>query len=182
MPLTYDDYLMHYGVKGMKWGVRKESSVDKQAVKRDAKEYAKSGFRTTGRGSDKTMVLPKSTQEKYDKDEAYKEAFDDRVETLKKRKKAVKKAGAALVAYGLIDQLIFGGAFRKTLVGVGKIAGTAAYNAGKNIVESQMTTDKAHVYITETGKNIRNARPNFGRTTTQVFPKEVTRGLRSLTR
>ena len=157
----YDDYLMHYGVKGMKWGVRKESSVDKQAVKRDAKEYAKSGFRTTGRGSNKTMVLQKSTQEKYDKDEAYKEAFDDRVETLKKRKKAVKKAGAALVAYGLIDSLLLGGTLSKTMVGLSAVAGSAAYNVGKNIVESQMTTDKAHVYITETGKIIRNARPNF---------------------
>lgn len=26
MEVTYDDYLMHYGVKGMKWGVRKRRS------------------------------------------------------------------------------------------------------------------------------------------------------------
>lgn len=26
MDVTYDDYLMHYGVKGMKWGVRKRRS------------------------------------------------------------------------------------------------------------------------------------------------------------
>lgn len=35
--LTYEDYLTHYGVKGMKWGVRKAEKNAKQEVKRQAK-------------------------------------------------------------------------------------------------------------------------------------------------
>ena len=30
MTLTYDNYLEHYGVKGMKWGVRKDEEVLKR--------------------------------------------------------------------------------------------------------------------------------------------------------
>lgn len=37
MTLTYDDYLAHYGVKGMKWGVRKADKKAKREVKRQAK-------------------------------------------------------------------------------------------------------------------------------------------------
>lgn len=37
MTLTYDDYLMHYGVKGMKWGVRKADKKANREVKRQAK-------------------------------------------------------------------------------------------------------------------------------------------------
>lgn len=35
--LTYEDYLAHYGVKGMKWGVRKAEKKAKREVKRQAK-------------------------------------------------------------------------------------------------------------------------------------------------
>lgn len=37
MTITYDDYLMHYGVKGMKWGVRKAEKKAAREVKRQAK-------------------------------------------------------------------------------------------------------------------------------------------------
>lgn len=37
MALTYDDYLMHYGVKGMKWGVRKGEKKAAREVKRQVK-------------------------------------------------------------------------------------------------------------------------------------------------
>ncbi len=39
MDLSYDDYLAHYGVKGMKWGVRKDEAVGRIKAKRQkAKE------------------------------------------------------------------------------------------------------------------------------------------------
>lgn len=37
MTITYDDYLMHYGVKGMKWGVRKAEKKAAREVKRQEK-------------------------------------------------------------------------------------------------------------------------------------------------
>lgn len=39
----YDDYLIHFGVKGMKWGVRKDKykSADKQTRKKMREEYKK---------------------------------------------------------------------------------------------------------------------------------------------
>lgn len=37
MTLTYDDYLAHYGVKGMKWGVRRADKKANREVKRQAK-------------------------------------------------------------------------------------------------------------------------------------------------
>ena len=42
--ITYDDYLQHYGVKGMKWGVRKdrgERTPEQQARRDKAKSVAK---------------------------------------------------------------------------------------------------------------------------------------------
>ena len=35
--ITYDDYLQHYGVKGMKWGVRKDRGerTPEQQARRD---------------------------------------------------------------------------------------------------------------------------------------------------
>lgn len=44
MTLTYDNYLEHYGVKGMKWGVRKsdkERTPEQQARRDKAKSVAK---------------------------------------------------------------------------------------------------------------------------------------------
>ena len=46
--LTYDEYLEHYGVKGMKWGVRKNRTGHVKAVVR----------RTPLRGSDESKKDP----------------------------------------------------------------------------------------------------------------------------
>lgn len=37
----YDDYLEHHGVKGMKWGVRRQRKKERKALKKASKKMAK---------------------------------------------------------------------------------------------------------------------------------------------
>ncbi len=39
--MTSDLYLSHHGVKGMKWGVRKQRRLERKEFNRDVKEYRK---------------------------------------------------------------------------------------------------------------------------------------------
>ena len=64
--------LYHYGVKGMKWGVRKQT---KQA-KKDAKEFARAKM-FYGEGAGNRRKLIKNTVAQRSKDPAYKKAFDE---------------------------------------------------------------------------------------------------------
>lgn len=70
MPL-YQPYLMHYGVLGMKWGVRKQQ---RQAQK-DAKEYARAKmFYGEGAGNRRKLIKAKVNERSKNAD--YKKAFD----------------------------------------------------------------------------------------------------------
>ena len=69
MPLDEEAALEHYGVKGMKWGVRREA-------KRDANKFAKAKM-YYGEGAGTQRKLIKATVEsKRKKDSQYGEAFD----------------------------------------------------------------------------------------------------------
>lgn len=88
------DELYHYGVKGMKWGVRKSygSSNDvqskKQAYKQAKKEYNKS-FKTAYRKAGGAYSLSKT---KRQENEERWEDVADKAENLKTKKQAYKQA------------------------------------------------------------------------------------------
>jgi hypothetical protein len=96
---TDEDFLEHYGVKGMKWGQRKATptgashKVNKEASK-DAKEYARSKmFYGDGAGNRRKLINAK-VEEKSKRIEGYKKAFDHHVQTQDMSKhsdKAVKE-------------------------------------------------------------------------------------------
>lgn len=77
------EFLEHFGVKGMKWGVRNSSSgasgvskrTDREASK-DAKEFARAKmFYGTGAGT-RRKLIKESVEAKRKKDPAYGKAFD----------------------------------------------------------------------------------------------------------
>ena len=68
MSLVYQDYLIHYGVKGMKWGVRRKA-------RKDANEFAKAKmFYGQGAGTRRKLIKAKVEQRSSDPD--YKKAFE----------------------------------------------------------------------------------------------------------
>lgn len=77
--LTVDEFLEHYGVKGMQWGVRKapgvSGRVNRDAAK-DAKEFARAKqFYGKGAGTRRKLIKAK-VEEKSKRSGDYKKAFD----------------------------------------------------------------------------------------------------------
>ena len=76
-----EDFLAHYGVKGMKWGVRRNSIPGVSArtsreAKKDATEFAKAKmFFGEGAGTRRKLIKAQ-VESKSAKDPSYKKAFD----------------------------------------------------------------------------------------------------------
>lgn len=79
--ISAEDYLAHFGVKGMRWGVRKDrpsgvsAKINRDAAK-DAKEYARAKqFYGEGAGTRRKLIKAK-VESKSKHSASYKKAFD----------------------------------------------------------------------------------------------------------
>ena len=128
--------LMHYGVKGMKWGVRKAAKSSKPLTDKQVKKYAKKGYAqdsfrsnktVAGKvwdaytGAHKTVASAKyeTSSKKQNRERAEKyldEKKSDRKQTSKNLKKTAAKGATAVAgtlaklgtAY-VADQVFYGG-------------------------------------------------------------------------
>lgn len=93
-----DEFLAHFGVKGMRWGVRKNnlpgvSASTNREAKKDAGEFARAKM-FYGEGAGTRRKLIKATVEsKAKKDPKYKEAFDHHLNSQDLGKHASKARG-----------------------------------------------------------------------------------------
>lgn len=129
--------LTHYGVKGMKWGIRRQrkSTNDKnpnyteKQRKNDRAFYGSKGERRINRNLNKGYGLKGARHIEVEK-------RDKKVARKKAKQKAVKAASKAIATIGslyLTDQFFYGGAgtklVKKTAKTAGRIAVTAALTA-----------------------------------------------------
>jgi hypothetical protein len=154
-----DDFLAHFGVKGMHWGVRRSNipgvtrKTDRDA-KRDADEFAKAKmFYGNGAGTRRKLIKAK-VEQKSKANPGYKAAFEhhvgnqdlakraDQAVSTRRRKDVKAKVGQG--ARGInrhINGPFAGGLAAVAAVSAYKYASSKGYNAqaaqmGKNFVEN----------------------------------------------
>lgn len=153
---TYTYYapdIYHYGVKGMKWGVRRKA-------KRDAKEYARAKM-YYGEGAGNRRKLIKAKVNERSKDPDYKKEFDRQLSkqnmakhaSAAKRERKVRDAGAATArtTRGLINA---------SLGNIGRASAAAAgiYMLAHATGVDEMVSRYASRKVSDLVNNVRGAR------------------------
>jgi hypothetical protein len=170
MTTDVDDFLAHYGVKGMRWGQRKAdipgvSRRTSREAKKDATEFAKAKM-FFGEGAGTRRKLIKATVEsKAKKDPSYKKAFDHHLANQDLGKRASQARGerkrkdtqktVAKTARGVKNLALKTGA----PVTIGAVA---VYAAAKNpVVRSVVTNASKTAYSTIKNSNVVNNGADF---------------------
>lgn len=156
--VTKDLYLSHHGVKGMKWGVRKDSKAPSSfsnSVKKRVRIFKK-----------KVNVIKKTNDtRKADKVKAKKEAKSKREENSKLRRKSVKN---------MSDQELSTAIKRLEMEKKYKDMNNAAVSAGRKFL-----TDNATAILNSTVKNVGTqvATAVVGRAVNEVFKDQFPEGI-----
>lgn len=151
-----DEFLAHFGVKGMRWGHRMDKNTGVSAstsreAKRDANEFAKAKL-FYGEGAGTRRKLIKATVEsKSKRDPDYKKAFDhhlnnqdlgkraNQAKSLRRRKDVVGKTGKTAR-----------GVYRSLNGGFGTVSMASAAVAGGYLVAKQRGYDKVIINAAKT--------------------------------
>lgn len=135
--MAHDELVLeHYGVKGMKWGVRRQVRKTNKLAKKDSKRYAEAKMFYGESAGTKRKLLNAEINQKRKNVKGYSEAFDKHVSNAdygKAAKKAVKKR------HGLDRKKYSKQTVKKIFNITGPIsiaAGAYLYNANKPAVDN----------------------------------------------
>lgn len=134
----YNNYLAHYGVKGMKWGIRRKSRntynknyTDRQR-KQDRAVYGGRAERRINRRMNEGYGVKGARAIEADR----KERADRRKATARRVGKKISRAAVSVGSTFVMDQIFFGGRNTKAMMALAKDAvnmGKYAVNRMKNM-------------------------------------------------
>lgn len=166
-----DDFLAHYGVKGMKWGVRKSDSNRPEGVsartnrdaKKDAREFARAKM-FYGEGAGTRRKLIKATvEQKAKRDPSYKKAFDHHLASQDMGKHA-SKAKSERTRKDVSQNTVktAKGVHRQLTGGFGNVSLASAAIAGGYVLAKQTGADKVVMNAAmQTLKNVQKSANSY---------------------